>query len=106
MKKVTEADEDALDGTKEAFLPNQLRKWEDGEALASIRHLFITGGSDPSMDEGAGSHDGAASDDGTDDDDDEKTTPGFKEGTGHADNTDSRAAVLVAKKEALKRNYD
>ena len=106
LKKVTDVDADALDATKEAFLPNQLRKWEDEEALDSIRHLFITGGSDPSVDEGAGSHDGAASDDGTDDDDDEKTTPGFKDGTRHVDNTDSRAAALVAKKEALKRKFD
>jgi ribosome biogenesis protein BMS1 len=100
LKKMSDVDADALDATKEAYLPHQLRKWEDEEALDSIRHLFITGGNDPSIDEGAGSHNGAASDDGTDEDED------APENAPQVDNTDSRAAPLVAKKEALKRKFD
>src|SRR6266702_4643189 len=106
LKKVTDADADALDATKEAYLPNQLRKWEDEEALDSIRHLFITGGNDPSMDEGAASHNGAASDDDTNEDEDEETDPDGKDGTPQVDVLDSRAAALVGKKEALKRKFD
>ena len=106
LKKVADVDGGALDATKEAYLPHQLRKWEDDEALDSIRHLFITGGNDPSLDEVAGSHNGDASDDGTDEDEDEKTTPDVKDGTARVDNTDSRVAALVAKKEALKRKFD
>ncbi|KAH9042263.1 DUF663-domain-containing protein [Lactarius pseudohatsudake] len=106
LKKVTDADADALDATKEAYLPNQLRKWADEEALDSIRHLFITGGLDPSMDEGAGSHNGAASDDDIDEDEDEETNPDDKDGALQVDDIDPGAAALVAKKEALKRKFD
>ncbi|KAH9058995.1 hypothetical protein EDB83DRAFT_2611192 [Lactarius deliciosus] len=106
MKKVTDADADALDATKEAYLPNQLRKWADEEALDSIRHLFITGGHDPSMDEGAGSHNGAASDADTDKDEDEETNPDDKGEAPQVDDIDSSAAALVAKKETLKRKFD
>ena len=105
LKRVADVDADDLDATKEAYLPNQLGKWEDEEALDSIRHLFITGGNDP-IDEGAGSHNVAASDDDTDVDDDEKTNPDGEDGSPQVDDTDSRAAALVAKKEALKRKFD
>ncbi|KAH9179099.1 DUF663-domain-containing protein [Lactarius sanguifluus] len=106
MKKVTDADTDALDATKEAYLPSQLRKWGDEEALDSIRHLFITGGHDPYMDEGASSHNGAASDDDTDKDEDEETNLDDKDGAPQVDDIDSGAVALVAKKEALKRKFD
>ena len=105
LKRVADVDADDLDATKEAYLPNQLGKWEDEEALDSIRHLFITGGNDP-IDEGAGSHNVAASDDDTDEDEDETTNPDGEDGTPQVDDTNSRAAALVAKKEALKRKFD
>ncbi|KAH8989593.1 DUF663-domain-containing protein [Lactarius hatsudake] len=99
LKKVTDADADALDATKEAYLPNQFKKWADEEALDSIRHLFIT-------DEGAGGHNGAASDDDTGKDHDEETNLDDKDGAPQVGDIDSGAAALVAKKEALKRKFD
>jgi ribosome biogenesis protein BMS1 len=106
LKKVIDADADDLDATKEAYLPNQLGKWEDEEALDSIRHLFITGGNDLTVDEGASGHSVAASDEDTDEDEDEKTTPDAGDGTPQADDTISRSVALVAQKEALKRKFD
>ena len=103
LKKVTDVDADDLDATKEAYLPDQLGKWEDEEALDSIRHLFITGGNDPTIDDGDNV---AASDDDSNEDEDDKTNPGDKDGTPQVADTDSRAAALVAKKEALKRKFD
>ena len=106
LKKVIDVDADDLDATKEAYLPKQSGKWEDEEALDSIRHLFITGGNERTVDEGASSHSVAASDEDTDEDEDEKTTSDAEDGTPQADYTNSRSAALVAKKEALKRKFD
>jgi ribosome biogenesis protein BMS1 len=106
LKKVADVDADDLDATKEAYLPNQLGKWEDEEALDSIRHLFITGGNDSTMDEGAGSHNAAASDDDANEDEDDKTNSEGEDSTPQVADTDPRAAALVAKKEALKRKFD
>jgi ribosome biogenesis protein BMS1 len=106
LKKVADVDADDLDATKEAYLPNQLRKWEDEEALDSIRHLFITGGDDHTMDEGAGSHNAAGSDDDANEDDNDKTNSDGQDSTPQVADTESRATALVAKKEALKRKFD
>ena len=103
LKKVSDVDADDLDATKEAYLPDQLGKWEDEETLDSIRHLFITGGNDPTIDDGDNV---AASDDDSNEDEDDKTNPDDKDGTPQVADTDSRAAALVAKKEALKRKFD
>src|SRR5258707_3993253 len=101
LKKTTDVAADSLDATKETS-PNQLAKWDNEETLDSIRHLFITGGNDPSAADGSDDHDATAGDDGSHEDenvnsDNDEGAPG----EGH-----SRAASLVAKKEALKRKFD
>jgi len=103
--KATDADADSLDATKETLPLDQVAKWENEDTLNSIRHLFITGRNETPAADDAGHHDAAASNDGfnedetADSDDDGDTSRG-------ADNTDPQAAVLVAKKEALKRKFD
>lgn len=100
FKTVTDADFDTLDATKGTNLFNHLEKWENEEALDSIRHLFITGGNDTSGPGGTDDYDGAASDD--DVDPDEKAQSNNDEVAGDADSQ----AALMAQKEALKRKFD
>ena len=103
--KATDADADSLDATKETLPPDQLAKWENEETLDSIRHLFITGRNETFAASGSADHNAAASDDGVDEDeksnsDNDGATPREVGGA------DSRAAVLMAQKEALKRKFD
>jgi ribosome biogenesis protein BMS1 len=105
LKKATDADANSLDATKETLSPDQLTKWENEKTLDSIRHLFITGGNETFEASGIGDQNAAASVDGSDEDensnsDNDGPTP-RKDG-----DADSRAAALMAKKEALKRKFD
>jgi ribosome biogenesis protein BMS1 len=100
--KTTDVDADSLDATKETSPSNQLAKWDNEETFDSIRHLFITGGNDPSAADGFDDHDATAGDDGS-----------HEEENANSDNDEgapgeaySRAVSLVAKKEALKRKFD
>ena len=105
--KATDADTDSLDVTKEIRPPNQLVKWENEETLDTIRYLFITDRSDTfaTDDAPAGDHDVVANDD--EEDEDEKTCSNNDGGTPRkGGDVNSRAAALVAKKEALKRKFD
>jgi ribosome biogenesis protein BMS1 len=101
LKKTTDVDADSLDATKETYPFDQLAKWEN-EMFDSIRHLFITGGNDASAADGSEDHDATPGDD--DFDEDEKPNSDNDEGTSRE--TNSRAASLAAKKEALKRKFD
>ncbi|KAI0304537.1 GTP binding protein [Multifurca ochricompacta] len=104
--KATDADADTLDATKEMNpLALHLGKWEGEEALDSIRHLFITGVNDTSVAGSAGEHDGVADDNASDEDEkaDSDYDEEFPKG---ADDSDPRAAILMTKKEALKRKFD
>jgi len=105
LNKAADADADSLDATKETLSPDQLTKWENEKTLDSIRHLFITGGNETFEASGTGDQNAAASVDGSDEDENsisDKDGPTPRE-DGDAD---SRAATLVAKKEALKRKFD
>jgi ribosome biogenesis protein BMS1 len=105
LKKATDVDADSLDATKEIYSFDQLTKWETEETLDSIRHLFITGGNDPSAANNSADHDATAVDDGFNED--EKLNSDNDEGNPkELVDADSRAASLVAKKEALKRKFD
>jgi ribosome biogenesis protein BMS1 len=103
--KATDVDANSVDATKETSSSDQLAKWEIEETIDSIRHLFITGGNDPSAADGSDDHDAAASDDSFDED--EQIDSDNDEGNpGDVVDSDSRATSLVAKKEALKRKFD
>ena len=78
---------DDLDMTKEPLLPSSLQEWEDEENLDSIRSLFVTG--DETSAGGA----------------EEKDEDGLEDGESEGPET-TGAAVLAAKKEALKRKFD
>ncbi|KAH9969460.1 hypothetical protein BC827DRAFT_1151501 [Russula dissimulans] len=94
LKKATDADADSLDATKETIPP-----------INSIRHLFITGRNDTLAADNARHHDAAASNDGFDED--EKADSDDEGDTSRkADDADSQAAALLAKKETLKRKFD
>ena len=104
LKKATDVDADSLDATKETYSSDQLTKWETEETLDSIRHLFITGGNDPSAVDNSADHDATAIDDGSNED--EKFNSDNESNPKELVDADSRAASLVAKKEALKRKFD
>jgi len=96
-------DAEALDASKDPIDCEHLKKWEDEAILDSIRHLFITGTKDsPAEDDEPASSDGNSWD-GVDDHNDEEmdddTIPQPKP-------EENRAALLAAKKEALKRKFD
>jgi ribosome biogenesis protein BMS1 len=105
LKKATDVDVDSLDATKETSSSDRLAKWENEETFDSIRHLFITGGNDPSAADGSGDHDVAASDDGSVEDE-EINSDNDESKPREVVDADSRATSLVAKKEALKRKFD
>ena len=104
LKKATDVDADFLDATKETRSSHQLAKWETDETLDSIRHLFITGGNDPSVADGSGDHDATASNDGFDED--ENNNLDDEGNPRDVVDADPRAISLAAKKEALKRKFD
>ena len=101
--KNTEAhDSEALDSGKDHIDPESLKKWEDEEMLDSIRHLFITG-----EDDDGPTAEGLDGEQGNDDDENDASDaddPGAQKLQASSDST--RAATLIAKKEALKRKFD
>ncbi|KAJ3502899.1 hypothetical protein NLJ89_g8678 [Agrocybe chaxingu] len=103
VKEKDAEDYEALDAGKEPIDPESLKKWEDEEMLDSIRHLFITGGDGPQLEnegEEQGDEDNFGNEgDAVEDDMDEPSSPKPKEPM-------DRAAALAAKKEALKRKFD
>jgi ribosome biogenesis protein BMS1 len=100
VKKLEAHESEALDSGKDHIDPESIKKWEDEEMLDSIRHLFITGEDDdgPTVEgqDGAEDNENNASD--ADDQASKPQTP--------PDPASSRAAALLAKKEALKRKFD
>jgi ribosome biogenesis protein BMS1 len=102
LKQTTDVDADSLDATKETCPFDQLSKWENEETFDSIRHLFITSRNDAPAADGSDDHDATAGGNGSDED--EKPNSDNDEGTPRE--TNSRAASLAAKKEALKRKFD
>ena len=104
VKNMETHDSEALDSGKDHIDPESLKKWEDEEMLESIRHLFITGEDDGPI---AQCNDGEQStdDDKSDASDVDNNSEDPKPQT-LSDPTSSRAATLLAKKEALKRKFD
>lgn len=92
-KKAGVGEEEILDKSKESLSEEESKRWEDEEMLESIRHLFITGEDNPPEDEKI--HDDEGEDD-NEEGEENQEDPG---------NVDS-AAILSAKKEALKRKFD
>ena len=101
------AESGVLDSGKDYIDPESLKKWEDEEMLDSIRHLFITG--DDNDGPIAEDHDGER---GTNDDDENNASDADSSNSQApksqkpSDTASSRAAALLAKKEALKRKFD
>ena len=105
LKQSADVDADSLDVTKETYPSDQLARWETEETLDSIRHLFITGGDDPSAADNSADHDATAGDEGFNEDE-KIDTDNDEDSPKELDDTDPRAASLAAKKEALKRKFD
>ena len=104
--KNTEAHESkALDAGKDPIDRESLKKWEDEEILDSIRHLFITG-----EDNDGPTAEGQDDEQGTNDDENDTSDADDSSQTLKSqipsDPASSRAAALLAKKEALKRKFD
>lgn len=90
---------EGLDQTKEPLNQEVLNQWEDEEMLASIRHLFITGGAQEEEDRGTNGSEGGFEDlEAGNAPEEEEKEAGDPEGT--------QAKALAAKKEALKRKFD
>jgi ribosome biogenesis protein BMS1 len=105
IKNMETTESDVLDSGKDHIDPESLKKWEDEEMLDSIRHLFITGEDsgepiveDQDGEQGTYDDENNASDADSDSRDPKSQTP--------SDPASSRAAALLAKKEALKRKFD
>jgi len=104
VAKTETHDSEALDSGKDHIDPESLKKWENEEMLDSIRHFFITGEDDDGP--AAQGNDGEQ---GTDDDEnnarhaDGESQPPRSQAP---DPASTRAAALLAKKEALKRKFD
>ena len=105
IKNTETFDSDVLDSGKDHIDPESLKKWEDEEMLDSIRHLFITGedngepiAEDQDGEQGTYDDENNASDADSDSQAPKPQTP--------SDPASSRAAALLAKKEALKRKFD
>ena len=105
IKNTETLDSDVLDSGKDHIDPESLKKWEDEEMLDSIRHLFITGedngepiAEDQDGEQGTYDDENNASDADSDSQAPKPQTP--------SDPASSRAAALLAKKEALKRKFD
>ena len=105
LKQSADVDADSLDVTKETYSSDQLARWETEETLDSIRHLFITGGDDPSAADNSADHDATAGDEGFNEDE-KINLDNDEDNPKELVDTDPRAASLAAKKEALKRKFD
>ena len=105
LKQAADVDADSLDVTKETYSSDQLARWETEETLDSIRHLFITGGDDPSAADNSADHDATAGDEGFNEDE-KINSDNDEDSPKELVDTDPRAASLAAKKEALKRKFD
>ena len=105
IKNMETSESEVLDSGKDHIDPESLKKWEDEEMLDSIRHLFITGEDDdePIAEDQDGEQ-------GTNDDEnnisDADSNPQASKLQTPSDPASSRAAALLAKKEALKRKFD
>ncbi|KAH7337205.1 hypothetical protein B0J17DRAFT_600178 [Rhizoctonia solani] len=99
VKRPAQSGEEVFDQTKEPVDPDSLAIWENEDMLDSIRHLFITGEpkATPAQDETGEPYEDDA-EGGFEDLEEPSTTARTDEA--------SRAAELVAKKEALKRKFD
>ena len=104
LKQSADVDADSLDVTKETYSSDQLARWETEETLDSIRHLFITGGDDPSAADNSADHDATAGDEGFNEDE-KINSDNDEDSSKELVDTDPRAASLAAKK-ALKRKFD
>jgi len=97
----TNDDAEALDASKDPIDSQYLKKWEDEAILDSIRHLFITGTKDsPAEGDELANGDGNSWN-GVDDHNDEEMDT-----ISQPKPEENRAALLAAKKEALKRKFD
>ena len=108
IKNMETSQSEVLDSGKDHIDPESLKKWEDEEMLDSIRHLFITG-----EDNDGPVAEGQDREQVTNDDDDENNASDADSSNSQApksqipsDPASSRAAALLAKKEALKRKFD
>ncbi|CAL1713042.1 unnamed protein product [Somion occarium] len=93
------AEDEDKDMSKEPLNEDDLKRWEDEELLDSIRKLFITGGSSEAQPNGDDAYEDLEGGDFED-------LEAQGDGEGEAQAEDSEAAVLAAKKEALKRKFD
>lgn len=102
-EKETTDDAEALDATKDPVDPRHLEKWQDEVVLDSIRHLFITGTEEsPTGADELCSGDENSRDEPDNDDEDMVRDDAIPQPTPE----ENRAALLAAKKEALKRKFD
>ena len=96
-----------LDSGKDPIDPESLKKWEDEEMLDSIRHLFITGeDNDGPIAEDQDGEQGTNDDDENDASDADSSNSEAPKPQTPSDPASTRAAALLAKKEALKRKFD
>ena len=103
--KNTEHESEALDSGKDHIDLESLKKWEDEDMLNSIRHLFITGEDNDGATAESLDHEQGIDDDenNTSDAENNSQAPNLQT---PSDPASSRAAALLAKKEALKRKFD
>ena len=106
IKSMETSESAVLDSGKDYIDPESLKKWEDEEMLDSIRHLFITGeDNDGPVAEGEDGEQGFNDDENDASDADSSNSQAPKSQI-PSDPASSRAAALLAKKEALKRKFD
>ena len=105
IKNMETSESEVLDSGKDHIDPESLKKWEDEEMLDSIRHLFITGeDNDGPIAEDQDGEQGANDDENNASDADSNSQAPKSQPP--SDPASSRAAALLAKKEALKRKFD
>ena len=106
IKNMETSESAVLDSGKDYIDAESLKKWEDEEMLDSIRHLFITGEDDDGpIVEGQDGEQGSNDDENDASDADSGNSQAPKSQI-PSDLAASRAAALLAKKEALKRKFD
>ena len=105
IKKMETSESEALDSGKDHIDSESLKKWEDEEMLDSIRHLFITGDDDSEPIAEDQNGEPGTNDDENNVSDADSNSQTLKSQT-PSDPASSRAAALLAKKEALKRKFD
>jgi ribosome biogenesis protein BMS1 len=105
IKNMETFESEVLDSGKDHIDPESLKKWEDEEMLDSIRHLFIAGEDNGGPEGQDGDGERGTNDDENNASDAESNSQATKLQT-PSDPASSRAAALLAKKEALKRKFD